>query len=539
MTSRQFLVPLYFLTLFLVGLGHLAILPAFEGIDEYAHYSSIRQIAGTGTIPVYGTSLLDQEFTGYQGPAVWGSGAPPFDNGMVYPKFFARADVVDRYVLAYRHSSSPSSYQPGQGLNWQAQHPPLYYILMAPIEKSAEGLPLVSRLFVLRLASYLLALAGVWLALLSARQPDLPVTEDPAILGFMLYPLVLPMFFPEFARIGNDSLCIFLAGALAFLLSRWLASKRKSALSAAIGLVLGMGLLTKAFFLPITAALAGFLLVRTFHGRRERVGQSEHWRELLLIFVPALLIGGGWYVYKFIAFGDFTGGDDAIRLARQGGLMPNLERNFSLYGVARGLVVVAVSYSWAGTWSLTRLPAVLYLPLLALAAWGFGAFALRLRRLPLTDAAWLPVWLFAAFGIGLFHHIVISVALNGNGSTPGWYLHILMPWTAPMLGIGLFGVLRNRRARPVLVGLLFYAALFHAIAIWSQIALFTGCAAKGDDKHYAFSGNAFCLDQFPVLTQRLAVLAWPGLAAACLGAGLICAWMLMRSWQAQSASARN
>src|ERR1019366_10533663 len=66
----------------------------------------------------------------------------------------------------------------------------------------------------------------------------------------MLYPLVLPMFFPEFTRIGNDCLCLFLVGVTAFLLSKWLKDENNKRLSVAIGVVLGLGLLTKAFFIP-------------------------------------------------------------------------------------------------------------------------------------------------------------------------------------------------------------------------------------------------------------------------------------------------
>ena len=40
------------------------------------------------------------------------------------------------------------------------------------------------------------------------------------MLGFALYHAMLPMFFPEFARLGNDSLCLLLAGASAFSLVR-------------------------------------------------------------------------------------------------------------------------------------------------------------------------------------------------------------------------------------------------------------------------------------------------------------------------------
>jgi len=386
----------------------------------------------------------------------------------------------------------------------------------------------VTRIFLLRLASFLLALAGVALGLLASRHPHTPLKSDPSVVGFVFYPLVLPMFFPEFTRLGNDSLCLFLVGAIAFLLSKWLKDENNKTLSVAIGITLGLGLLTKAFFIPIVTALSVFLVVRMFRDQRQPKTYFIHWQNLLLILLPAVLIGGGWYVYKFAVFGTFIGSDDSIRLANQGGLATNLKQNFSLYGIVRGLVVTLVSYSWAGTWSLTRLSPLLHLPLLGLAAWIFGAFVVQLKHRPLTDLAWLPIFLFGAFGCGFFYHVIISLAINGNGNTPGWYLHILMPWVAPVLGIGLVSLLQNRRNKPFVIGLLVYAALFQLIALWAQLSLFTGCATKSNDKYYAFSDHALCLDQAPMLMERLSVLGWPILATIGFGGGLVCALLLIR-----------
>jgi hypothetical protein len=530
MIFQRIILPLYLLTLLFMGLGYLAILPAFEGFDETAHYSSIRQIADMRTIPIYGASFLDQEAADYQGPSPYNSGMPPFDQGMTYSKFFAQSDLVEHYLSAYRQSSAPSLFLPSQAQNWQAQHPPLYYMLLAPLEKATESFSFVTRVFLLRLASFLIALGGVALGLLAIRQSGATLKTDPSIVGFMLYPLVLPMFFPEFTRIGNDSLCIFLVGAIAFLLSKWLKDENNNRLSLVLGVALGLGLLTKAFFIPIMVALGAFLLVRMFLDKRATM-RSTHWKNLTLIFLPALLIGSGWYAYKFMAFGNLIGSADAIALANKGGLLANLKQNFSSYAVVRGLVVTFVSYSWAGTWSLTRLPALLQAPLLVLAVWSFGAFAQQLKRRPLTDIAWLPVWLFGMFGGGFLYHAIIGVALSGNGQTPGWYLHILMPWVAPALGIGLYPLLQNPRTKPFLIGLLIYAVLFQIMAIWSQFALFTGCATKGDDKSYTFSGHSFCLDKAHTLTERLSVLGWPVLAAVGFIGGLICVLSLVFVWR--------
>ena len=67
----------------LIGMAWMAILPPFEGLDEIAHYSSIRQIADTGTIPLFGHSFIAQEVVVYkeQAPSPYALKPPYEDNG--------------------------------------------------------------------------------------------------------------------------------------------------------------------------------------------------------------------------------------------------------------------------------------------------------------------------------------------------------------------------------------------------------------------------------------------------------------------------
>src|SRR5579862_4372832 len=100
----------------LVGFGFLAILPPFEGFDESAHFSSIRQIAHTGTLPVSAASALDQFVLDYRthGPNNYGSGQPPFDPaGLSYESFFNDASLWQPYVARYRARLPLPRFQPG------------------------------------------------------------------------------------------------------------------------------------------------------------------------------------------------------------------------------------------------------------------------------------------------------------------------------------------------------------------------------------------------------------------------------------------
>jgi len=517
---------LYLLSLFLIGVGYIAIIPPFEGFDEPAHFSSLRQIADTGTIPLYGGSFLPRDVADYGGPVAYSSLTPPFDTGLTYAKFFARPDLVARFVQEYREPQPHPPFIPSATPDWEAQHPPLYYLALAPLMRLVEPTAFVTQIFVLRLASYLLALVGVFFAWRAATSPASSTDTRAAVNGFLFYPIMLPMFFPEFSRIGNDSLCLMLAGLAAYFLNRQLADGRSIAWPLALGISLGLGLLTKAFFLPITFAVTVFLLLRAWRGAIEGGSRGLQLRNVLVELAIALLISGGWYIYNALANGILISGDDAI--VRQGGILESLKQNFSVYLLARGIIVTIVTWIWAGTWSLVRMSPLLDAPLLLLVTMTICALAARLKHTPITDPVWLSVTLFAVFAGGLFAHFTVWIANGNSGGPGGWYLHILMPWAAPAIGLGVALILRRRWPRSIFTALACYAVLFQAIAVWSQIALFTGCAIKDDDKYYSFSGQMFCLDQVPTLFDRLAVIGWPILACVGFGGGLLSAgWLVL------------
>jgi hypothetical protein len=526
MARTRVTVALYLLSLFLIGVGYMAIMPPLEGFDEPAHYASLRQIADTGTIPLFGESYLPQDVADYDGPASYSSLNLLFDSELAYAKFFAQPRLVDRFVQDYRRPQPHTPFIPSAKPNWEAQHPPLYYVMLAPVLRLVETTPFVTQILILRLVSYLLALVGVFFGLQAIPAAGTFINPVAAMTGFLLYPVMLPMFFPEFTRIGNDSLCLLLAGLAAWCMTEGFANERNAGWPAALGVSLGLGLLTKAFFLPITFVIVVFLLLRCWRSGDETVRRLRL-RHGAIVLILAVLIGGGWYIYNVLVTGVLIGGDD--RVIRHGGFLAAVVQKMSVSDLVRGVVVTFITWIWGGTWSLARMSLLLYLPLLLMMALTIGAAAVQLRRAPLTDPAWLPVMLFAVFACGVLYHVALVAANGGEGGIAGWYFHILMPWAAPALGLGMQAFLRRGAPRLLFVGLLCYAALFQPMAVWAQIALFTGCAVKDDDKYYSFPGHMFCLDRASTLFDRLAIIGWPVLACVGFGGGLLCAgWLALR-----------
>lgn len=496
---------LILLAVLLLGFAHVAFLPPFEGFDEPAHLSYIQQIADTGTIPLFGTARISTDVAGYSGPASYATRNPPFDeNGprATYRRYFAmQLPALPAHVAR--------AFMPGRGDNvdngdnYEAQHPPLYYIALTPFYRLANDWSWQDLLLLLRSVSWTIAFAGFaigcratqsWLAARGATAG--------AMLAMAVWPLLFPEFFPEMARLGNDCLCLLLAG-LAWKLLLDLLQKPGARLSALLGLVLGLGLLTKAFFLPITAGAAATLFYAAWQQRDRRLLLDAG-----LMLLVASLIGSGWYIHEFVRTGVFTGSYDLITNSQQGSLFSRMG-NFSLYAFLHGIAVTFGTFAWAGTRSFGRLPDIFTLPvviLLLLPLFDWLRSLLQRRN----GIAMAPLFVAGAMFGGMMFHMLnqITVVPPGPGSA-GYYFHIL---AGP---IGLAFALGWQRPR-ILGALVIYALLFHGVTWFTQLSMFSGCAFLAGSYRYLQFDPMSCL----IDPARLAILAEPWLGAILLAAAL-------------------
>ena len=521
---------LLFAAILLAGAAQLLVLPPFEGFDETAHYSYIREIADTRRVPIFGRSTIAAIVADYHrlGPMPYTS-VPPFNQngGWTYETFAANNAAQNAYRERYRAPGhSERRYQPTSELNWEAQHPPLYYALLAPVMRATDGLSFNAQFFVLRLISYLLAAFGLVVGLSASLRffRNDTVSRRALIAGALLYPFLVPMFLPEFGRIGNDSLCMFLVGVTWAALLAVIAERRHIRAPLVLGVVLGLGLLTKAFFLPIGTGVFLYLVYRSIAVRNNPTMARTRLREALTVAATALVTGGWWYAYKFLAFNSITGGAELINLDAQGGLLPNLQQKFAIRYFARGVVALLASGYYTGTWSLTRLPELLYVPgLILLAVIAVRSYR-QLRRVPVSEPEWGPLWMAAPVLGGFLYFILARIALSGSGNDlAGWYLNVLAPVFAVLIGFGLFRPFAGRMAGWFVRFLAAYALAFFVAGQWAQTTLYAGCAIKAaDSKYYVFPDSAFCLTRLSPVATNLAVVGWPYLAAICFVGAILC-----------------
>jgi hypothetical protein len=490
---------LLLLAVALAGIAHVAFLPPFEGFDETNHFSYIQQIADSGTIPRYGIDKESSDVEAYPGPRHY-SPSPPYDSvgGLTYRSFFNGSSVP---------SLTPEGglgYRPGRSVNSEAQHPPLYYALMAPVYLLAKSWSWPGVFLAVRLASWAIAFAGFVIGCRATQNSLMALKVSPRLcLLAAAWPFLFAEFFPEMARIGNDSLCLLLMGIGWWLMLRLLVD-RKISTTLWLGLVLGLGLLTKAFFVPILVGCAGLLC---FHELRERDGRQI--RNAAILLVSAGVVGGGWYLYRYLTVGNFIVANDIIALQQHGSVLTQIMNSVGLGGVLRGIGQLTVSFAWAGTWSYGRFPPIFTLPVILLALLPLFNWLIKLRWAPTPVIA--PLFVVTPMVLGLGYYMLTQIARGpGAAGTPGWYLHI-------MAGPLSLALVMGWRQRIVLATLAAYAIGYHAVLWAMQLSLFSGCAFKaGDYKYTQFDlGNCF------ILPDRLAVLGEPLLGALALAGAIV------------------
>jgi len=507
----------------MVGFAQVAQLPPWEGFDETQHYSYLQQIAETGRWPRFGDPI-SAELADYLKVAPTTSSIdPPWP----YRKFFAASpDTIERGRAAIHGEGAERRWRPGDGANWEAQHPPLYYLLLSPAYLVSRHLSLAAHLFVLRGFSYVIAWVGLCVATICALRAASGSTliRTSLFLAPALWPALFPMWFPEMARLGNDCLVVLLAACTWWSLTRLDAEGGGLRHYGLLAVTCGLGLVTKATFLPLVAAIGCFLCFRAWQERAVAAALRQRLIGIVLFGAVVALMSGWWYLNKYLETGNFLGSNDLTLLREAGGMLDGLRKHGSWPLFLRGLAGILYSFLWAGTWSFVIPPFITLVPLIVLSLMLLGGYICQAVKRQPTAVEWVPTIMLAGFMAALLHHQLVFLASIGNPGVPGWYIHSLMPVLAVLLGYGLATMMSHTLLRVVFLPLAFYPLLFLAAAFAVQGLFYAGCADTPFRRTYAeYVPLLSCLRDAPTVLERLAVISFPNAMLTFFAVG----WVLL------------
>lgn len=460
------------------GLFYCVQAPMWEGYDEWAHFAYIQHLVDEGRLPTRGDKISN-EIRASLSLVPLPYGLRDLNVPHVSHDDFWRLSREERTARKQQLDAVPINISPQAGNSvtlYEAQQPPLYYMLLSLPYQAVRHLTLPARVLLLRILSMLIASLVIPLGYATACR----VIGRHAALMVPILIALMPAFLIDVCRIGNDCLAmIFVSGLIqvALLLIRRAADWRWWLLS---GLLLGAGLLTKAYVLAFVPFLVFAGVIRVL-----RVGRIKQFvAGLTLALSLAAAIGGWWYWRTWRLTGTLSGEQVDASVAR----VSTLEKLAATRKVDWVVAADELAYFhiWGGAWSFSAVRSWMYrvFELIALsAALGLGSLAVRMivrsisrRNIgPLGAQLAVLAGAYVLFCAGLAYHVVVVFLAKGFSATCGWYLYAVVVPEVVLIAFGLESLLGRRSFKAAAAcGSLITAALDLYTANFILVPYYTG-----------------------------------------------------------------
>lgn len=438
------------------GVFYCVALPLWEGFDEYSHFSYMQHVdRGEWLVRPEMRATREVERSISLAPMPWTqrNEAPPHETYESYRRLAPEERRNRERALAALSPSPEDSLTP---LPAETQQPPLSYWLMAVLYKLVAGGSLPGRVLALRLLNLLLTSVAVPAAWMAARRVT-PAAAPAVAAAVALFP---EMMF-DGARVSNSALSIALYSVLAVLSLHAIDGSRKAVLW--MGATIGLGLLTKGFFLSALPAMAGLLAWAMWK------------RKLQLTFAAgscalAAAIPGWWYVHNLRATGSFSTAIQDAALKH----MPLSERLRHVADVSwfTALDSTFFSHIWFGGWSFLQVRAWIYHVFAAGALIALAGLAIAWRRRdPERRYMIILAAIYVLFCAGVAYHVLLTYLANGVSSSAGWYLCAVIVPEMILVTAGVRAIAARAVIAPAIAfGLLdLYGMLFVALPYYSGL----------------------------------------------------------------------
>lgn len=412
-------------------LFYASLLPLWEGFDEWAHFAVVRATARGALLPARDIRIpRDVQASLETAPLPWAQrNLPP--PALTHDGFWQLSESARAARLAaFRSIPAEWANQAGDLPAYEMQQPPLYYWLMAPAMAAMRGRSLADQVMALRWISVLLASLTIPVVYAIGRRV---LRSEPLGLAAAAVVGLMPGFAIDVARVGNDGIAVLLYAVLIWLGLEWIERRRGAWW---IGIVLGLGLLAKAYFLTAIPAVAALVVLR----------RGRCWG------LAAASIGAWWYARNLVVHGSLTGLMESGMPASGAGMW---RRVFEI-SWPRAMDSALFAHIYTGGWSMLTVRGWMYHVFYAAAAVAAIGLVRVLRR---PAILWLLA-IYLAYWAGALYDILLLFVTRGVATSMGYYLYSVVAAEVPLALAG-FG----RWAAAV------FAALFAALDLYTVHAV--------------------------------------------------------------------
>jgi hypothetical protein len=366
--------------------------PIWEGFDEWAHFAVVRHVAA-GEPLVARNALVPLDVAASMQLAPMPRTLSNLPGEAVNHEQFWALSAADRTQREADFRAIPREYadQPSRIEGYEALQPPVYYWLAAPLLWVLRSCSLATQVFALRWAAVALSSLAIPLIFLLGRAV---FRDDRLALGCAAIAALMPELAVTAARVSNECVAIPLYTAVT-----WVAVRKRSWI--AVGVLLGIGLITKAYFLAAAAGVA-----------------AAFWAPRSLLIAAAM--SGWWYARNLWTTSTVSGLSEAVALRNTP--VRSLLQSMDTLPWGRALDSILFSHLYFGGWSSLMVRSWMYhLLYLAIAASVLGLMALR-RNPEVRPLAYF----YGFFWVAQLYNTLLIYATKGVPTSMGWYMYAVI-----------------------------------------------------------------------------------------------------------------
>ena len=407
-------------------------MPLWEGYDEWAHFGYIQQIVNTNRLLVDRTEPVSRELWASMNlaPAPWNTGKP-----FIAQDDFWRLSAEERAARAAALRNLPPGWSKEPEKNgapiYEALQPPLYYWIASIPYRLVAHRPIADRAFVIRYMSLAIACLTIPLVFLIGERVFRSVL--PSLLVVILL-AELPELMIDICRTGNECLGIVLFSWLTLLV----VTPEGSRTSVWMGIALGLGLLTKAYFLTAVPALLVIHAVRAWRGA-DRLAWI---RQAALVFGIAFAIAGWWYVRNRVTTGAWSGLLESAKLAHH--TPGQFLEAATQVNWRTAMDSILLSHIWFGGWSSLQVRSWIYHLVFFVIVASIVGMLLALRDTEKRKAIGTLAAIYGFFWLGQLYNVLLLFMAKGASTSMGWYMYCVVAAELALLVLGTQTLLPKR-----------------------------------------------------------------------------------------------
>lgn len=411
------------LILFLLrGLALQCLTPPLEGADEYQHIAFIQYILENQKLPVFGQSNVPKSI---------------YSDLLANPHCKHGWDQTSRIgCLHYSnfYETSPTPDISNEIFMYQAQHPPLYYLIAAPVYHFVyQNFGFLIGVYSLRILNIMIG--GIGLLFMLAPLKDV-IHDRNLRIATALAATLSPVYLVNVSRVANDPLAILLAGISVWLLTHLFRRHYPIRMTFFAGVFVGLGLLAKMIALSVFAA--GFVFLVFLPVWRKNTSLKKTFSLTMSFLTGCLLISTPLFLHSISTYGVLILSQETIGFERSGSTIFDLIRTAANFQS----IVYFIQFKlfggtlWRSGWSslmpnsifFISYACLLFLSFCGAIVWFIKAALNRSKVLsqcnPLLFFCMLIVMATAA---AAYSHGVNTILAFGKMITPGYYVMIAYP----------------------------------------------------------------------------------------------------------------